>query len=43
VKFGNGEMRDLAEMQMKLSAHISAIIMSLNFCSLGSQGRVEDN
>jgi hypothetical protein len=41
IKFGNGEMRDLADIRLKLSAHTSAITMSLNLCSLGSQGRVE--
>jgi hypothetical protein len=41
VKFGNGEMKDLAEIRLKLSAHTSALIMSLNLCSLGSQSRVE--
>jgi hypothetical protein len=41
VKFGNGEMKKLSEIRLKLSAHTSAIIMSLNLCSLGSQGRVE--
>jgi hypothetical protein len=41
VKFGNGEMKDLSEIRLKLSAHTSAIIMRLNLCSLGSQGRVE--
>jgi hypothetical protein len=41
VKFGNGEMKDLAEIRLKLSAHTSALIMSLNLCSLGSQGKVE--
>jgi hypothetical protein len=41
VKFGNGEKKDLGEIRLKLSAYTSAIIMSLNPCSLGSQGRVE--
>jgi hypothetical protein len=41
VKFGNGEMRDLAEIRIKLSTYTTAINMSLNLCSLGSQGRVE--
>ncbi|KAF8854259.1 hypothetical protein BDZ45DRAFT_557340, partial [Acephala macrosclerotiorum] len=41
VKFGNGEMRDLAEIRIKLSTYTAAINMSLNLCSLGSQGRVE--
>ena len=41
IKFGNGEMKDLADIRLKLSAYTSAITMSLNLCSLGSQGRVE--
>jgi hypothetical protein len=41
IKFGNGEMKDLADIRLKLSAHTSAITVSLNLCSLGSQGRVE--
>jgi hypothetical protein len=41
VKFGNGEVRDLADIRRKLSAHTSALLMSLNLCSLGSQGRAE--
>jgi hypothetical protein len=41
VKFGNGEVKNLAEIRLKLSAHTSIITMSLNLCSLGSQGRVE--
>ncbi|PMD35162.1 hypothetical protein L207DRAFT_637551 [Hyaloscypha variabilis F] len=40
-KFGNGEMLDLAQIRQKLSAHTSAITMSVNLCSLSSQGRVE--
>jgi len=40
-KFGNGEMLDLAQVRQKLSAHTSAITMSVNLCSLSSQGRVE--
>jgi hypothetical protein len=41
VRFGNGEMQDLAEIRLKLSAHTSAILLSLNLCSLGSRGRIE--
>jgi hypothetical protein len=41
VKFGNGEMKDLAEIRLKMLAHTSALIMGLNLCSLGSQGKVE--
>jgi hypothetical protein len=42
IKFGNGEMKNLAEIRIKLSAHTSAIMMSLNMCSLDSLGRVEE-
>lgn len=41
IKFGNGEMKDLSEIRVKLAAHTSAIMMSLNLCSLDSLGRVE--
>lgn len=41
IRFGNGEMKDLAEIRLKFATHTSAILMSLNLCSLGSQGRVE--
>lgn len=41
VQFGNGEMQDLAEIRLKLSAHTSAILLSLNLCSLSCQGRIE--
>jgi hypothetical protein len=42
IQFGNGETRDLVEIRQKLSVHTSAILMSLNLCSLGSLGRVEN-
>ena len=41
VRFGNGEVQDLSEIRLKLAAHTSAILMMVNLCSLGSQGRVE--
>ena len=41
IRFGNGEMQDLSEIRLKLSTHTSAILMMVNLCSLGSQGRVE--
>ena len=41
IQFGNGEMHDLADLRSKLSTHTSAITLSINLCSLGSQGRVE--
>jgi hypothetical protein len=42
IKFGNGETQDLADIRQKLLVHTSAILMSLNLCSLGSQGMVEN-
>jgi hypothetical protein len=36
IKFGNGEMKDLAEIRLKICAHTQAITMML-----GSQGRIE--
>src|SRR5450432_1552677 len=41
IKFGNGEMQDLSDIRLKLSTHASAITMTLNLISLGSQGRME--
>lgn len=41
VRFGNGEARDLDKTRLKLSTYTSAIGMSLQLVSLGSQGRVE--
>jgi hypothetical protein len=41
VRFGNGELKDMADIRLKLATYTSAISMSLNICSLGSQGRVE--
>jgi hypothetical protein len=41
VKFGNNEMQDLSKIRLQLAARTSALIMSLNLYSLGSQGRVE--
>jgi hypothetical protein len=41
IQFGNGEMHDLADLRSKLSTHSSAIVVSLQMCSLGSQGRME--
>ncbi len=42
VRVGNGEMKDLAEIRLKISTHTSAITMEPNLLSLGSQGRVEN-
>jgi hypothetical protein len=42
IRFANGETMGLAEVRLKLSAHTCAILMSLNLCSLSSQGRVEN-
>jgi hypothetical protein len=41
IGFGNGEMQDLADIRLKLSTHTSAIMMTLNLISIGSQGKVE--
>ncbi|KAE9362770.1 hypothetical protein N431DRAFT_305062, partial [Stipitochalara longipes BDJ] len=41
VRFGNGEMHDMADIRLKLSTYTSAILMSLNLISLDSQGRIE--
>jgi WD40 repeat protein len=41
VKFGNREVKDLADIRPKLSTHTSALNMSLHLCSLGSQGKFE--
>ena len=42
IQFGNGEVRDLAEIRQKLSFYTSAISMSLNLCSLDCLGRIEN-
>jgi hypothetical protein len=41
IRFGNGEVMDLAEIRLKISTYTTAITMSLNLMLLGSQGRVE--
>lgn len=41
VRFGNGEVQDVMEIRSKLSAYTSAILISLNLCSLGALGRSE--
>ena len=41
IKFGNGEMQDLAELRATLVYHTSAISLFLNMVSIGSIGRVE--
>ena len=42
IKFGNGEMKDLSEIRLKLSTHTTAIMMNLKLYTLGSLGRIED-
>jgi len=41
IQFGTGEIHDLADLRSKLCTHTSAITLSINLCSLGSQGRIE--
>ena len=41
IRFGNGEVMNLAEIRLKISTYTMAITMSLNLMLLGSQGRVE--
>jgi hypothetical protein len=41
IRFGNGEVKDLAEIILNISICTTAITMSLHLISLGSQGRVE--
>lgn len=42
VKFGNGEMKDLANIRSELATHTQAFNMFLNLLSIGSQGKVEE-
>lgn len=41
IRFGNGEQMDLLEIRPKLSAHTTAIMMSLKLYSMEIFGRVE--
>lgn len=41
VRFGNGWVKDLAEIRLKISTYTTAITMSLNLMLLGSQGQFE--
>jgi hypothetical protein len=41
AKFGNGDMRYLAEMRLKISTYTSALTLVLNLLSIGSQGKIE--
>jgi len=41
IRFGNGEMQDLAELRAKLTYYTSALSLFLNMMSVGSIGRVE--
>lgn len=41
IQFGNGEMQDLADLRLKISAYTSALTLFLNLLGIGSQGRVE--
>lgn len=42
IKFGNGEVQDLAGLRLKLSTHTSAISMMITLCQSSSQGRMEE-
>ncbi len=41
IKFGNGEMTDLADLRGKMTFYTSALSLLLNIVSLGTIGRVE--
>jgi hypothetical protein len=41
VRFGNGEMQDLAKIRTELATYTQAITLYLNLLSIGSQGKVE--
>ena len=41
IRFGNGEMQDLAKIRSELVTHTQAITLFLNLLGLGSQGKVE--
>ena len=41
VKFGNGEMLDLARIRGEITTYTNALTLFLNLLSLGSQGKVE--
>jgi hypothetical protein len=41
IRFGNGAVKDVADIRFKMSTYTTAISMTLNLLSLGSQGRVE--
>lgn len=41
VRFGNGSVKDIAQIRTKLTTYTTAISMSLQILSLGSQGRIE--
>lgn len=41
IRFGNGEMLDLAKIKDELATHTQALTIFLNLLSVGSQGKVE--
>ena len=41
IRFGNGEMQNLAELRARLTYYTSALSLFLNMVSVGSMGRVE--
>lgn len=43
IRFGNGELKDMAKVRQEISTYTSAITLFLNLLSMGSQGRVEEH
>jgi hypothetical protein len=41
VRFGNGMMKSLNDVRLKVSTYTSALTIAMNLLSIGSQGRVE--
>ena len=43
VRFGNGEMKDIAKIRQGLSTYTSAITLFLSLLTMGSQGKAEEH
>jgi hypothetical protein len=41
VKFGNGMMKNLSDVRLKVSSYTSTLTLYINLLSIGSQGRIE--
>jgi hypothetical protein len=41
IKLGNAEMKDPSEIRLKLSVHMTSVMISLKFYTLGRLGRME--